>query len=89
MVGTALIGASSGTSRTVISYTNPDLEPETGDLVYTENGAPVLRALGQGELIKIAPIKKKLDNSATKGVIVGLKAAGLTDAEIKKLRGSK
>jgi len=54
VLGTALIGATSGSSRTVITYTNPDLEPETGDLVYTENRAPVVRAPGQGELIKIA-----------------------------------
>lgn len=53
-VGTALIGASSGASRTMLSYTNPDLEPETGDLVYTENRAAVLRTLEQGEIVKIA-----------------------------------
>lgn len=51
--GYALIGATSGVSRTVVTHTDPDLEPETGDIVYAENRAPVTRSVGQGELVKI------------------------------------
>jgi hypothetical protein len=51
--GGLLIGANSGVSRTVVSSVNPYLEMETGDLVYTENRAPVIRTPGQAEWIKI------------------------------------
>jgi len=51
--GGLLIGANSGTSRTVVGYTDPYLEPETGDIVYTENRAAVIRTPGQAEWIKI------------------------------------
>lgn len=51
--GSLLIGVTSGISRTVVAYTDPDLEEETGDLVYTENRAPVIRTDGQAEWIKI------------------------------------
>ncbi len=51
--GSLLIGANSGVSRTVVAYTNPYLEMETGDIVYTENRAPVIRTPGQAEWIKI------------------------------------
>lgn len=51
--GSLLIGATSGISRTLVAYTDPDLQEETGDLVYTENRSPVIRADGQAEWIKI------------------------------------
>jgi len=51
--GQLLIGNTSGISRTVVAFTNPDLEEETGDLVYTENRSPVTRSVGQAEWIKI------------------------------------
>lgn len=51
--GGLLIGATSGTSRTVVGSRNAYLEPETGDLVYTENRSPVIRTAGQAEWIKI------------------------------------
>jgi hypothetical protein len=51
--GALLIGQTSGVSRTVVTYTNPDLDEESGDLVYTENRSPVVRSDGQAEWIKI------------------------------------
>lgn len=51
--GELLIGLTSGVSRTVVAFNNPSIEPETGDLVYTENRAPVIRTPGQAEWIKI------------------------------------
>jgi len=51
--GDLLIGNTSGISRTVVHSTNPDLDEESGDLVYTENRAPVTRTVGQAEFIKI------------------------------------
>jgi hypothetical protein len=51
--GNLLIGNTSGVSRTVVTSTNPDLAEESGDLVYTENRAPVERTVGQAEFIKI------------------------------------
>jgi len=53
VTGALLIGASSGISRTVISYTDPDLECETGDIIYVENRAPVIRVTGQAESVKL------------------------------------
>lgn len=51
--GALLIGQTSGISRTLVAYTNPDLDEESGDLVYTENRAPVIRSSGQAEWVKI------------------------------------
>ncbi len=51
--GNLLIGANSGISRTVVAYNDPDLDPESGDLVYTENRSPVTRVPGQAEWVKI------------------------------------
>lgn len=51
--GDLLVGNTSGISRTVVATTNPDIEDETGDLVYTENRAPVTRSDGQAEWIKV------------------------------------
>lgn len=51
--GDLLIGATSGISRTLVAYYNPDLDEESGDLVYTENRSPVARSAGQAEWVKI------------------------------------
>jgi hypothetical protein len=51
--GAVLIGNTSGISRTVVATTTPDLEEETGDLVYTESRDPVIRTDGQAEWVKI------------------------------------
>jgi len=51
--GLALIGATSGVSRTVTTVSNPDLEPYTGDILYVENAIKTDRAEGQAENIKI------------------------------------
>jgi len=51
--GALLIGQTSGISRTLVAYTDPDLDEESGDLVYTENRSLVLRSSGQAEWIKI------------------------------------
>jgi hypothetical protein len=53
IAGALLIGQTSGVSRTVVTYSNPDLDEESGDLVYTENRAPIVRSSGQAEWIKI------------------------------------
>lgn len=50
--GDLLIGQTSGISRTLTSYTDPDLDEESGDLVYTENRSPVVRVAGQAEWVK-------------------------------------
>lgn len=52
-IGLPLYGASSGTSRTVISSVNPEFEPYSGDIVYTENAVKTDRTEGQAENIKL------------------------------------
>jgi len=51
--GTLLVGNTSGISRTVVSTTNPEFDVESGDLVYTENRSPIIRADGQSEWVKV------------------------------------
>jgi hypothetical protein len=51
--GDLLIGQTSGISRTLVSFTNPELDEESGDLVFSENRSPVVRSAGQAELVKI------------------------------------
>jgi Bacteriophage T4, Gp8 len=51
--GALLIGNTSGISRTVVATTDPDLDEESGDLVYTENRSAVTRTDGQAEWVKI------------------------------------
>lgn len=48
-----LIGANSGTSRTVTTTANPGFKPYSGDILYVENIAKVDRADGQAENIKM------------------------------------
>ena len=51
--GTVLIGATSGTSRTVVSKINPEFQPYSGDFVYVENISKTQRIDGQAENIKL------------------------------------
>jgi len=51
-VGGLLIGANSGVNRTVVKLTNPEFQPYTGDVLYTENIQQVTRADGQAENVK-------------------------------------
>ena len=53
IVGSPLIGASSGSSRLVISSTPPDFEPYSGAILHTESVTKVTRADGQAENIKL------------------------------------
>ncbi len=53
VTGLLLIGATSGSSRTVTSITQPEFEPYTGDILYTENITKLDRADGQAENIKL------------------------------------
>ena len=51
-VGGLLIGANSGVTRTVVRKDNPEFQPYTGDILYTENVTKVQRADGQAENVK-------------------------------------
>jgi hypothetical protein len=52
--GIPLRGASSGVSdRLVISVQNPEFEPYSGDILYTENAVKTTRTEGQAENIKL------------------------------------
>ena len=52
VVGISLIGNSSGVTRTIVSQANPEFEPYSGDILYTENTEKVDREDGQAENIK-------------------------------------
>lgn len=51
-VGGTLIGATSGSNRTVVKRINPEFEPYTGDIEYVENVTKIQRAEGQAENVK-------------------------------------
>ena len=51
-MGISLIGNSSGVTRTIVGQTNPEFEPYSGDILYTENTEKVDREDGQAENIK-------------------------------------
>jgi len=51
--GLSLVGQTSGVSRTAIALTNPELQPYSGDIVYTENAVKTDRTQGQAENIKL------------------------------------
>ena len=53
VVGSPIIGANSGVSRTLVSKKSPELEPETGDILYVENIVKTTRSEGQAENIKL------------------------------------
>jgi hypothetical protein len=52
--GVVLRGASSGVSdRLVVTVQNPEFEPYSGDILYTQNATKTTRAEGQAENIKL------------------------------------
>lgn len=51
-IGYELKGNTSGVSRAVVSVTHPEFDPGSGDVIHAENRAPVMRAVGQSEMIK-------------------------------------
>ena len=51
--GLALIGATSGVSRTVTTVSNPEFQPYSGDMLYIENAVKTDRSDGQAENIKL------------------------------------
>ena len=53
ITGLLLVGANSGASRTVTAVANPEFQPYTGDILYTENITKLDRADGQAENIKL------------------------------------
>lgn len=53
ITGLLLVGANSGSSRTVTAVANPEFQPYTGDILYTENITKLDRADGQAENIKL------------------------------------
>ena len=53
ITGLSLIGASSGSSRTVTAVKNPEFQSYTGDMLYVENTTKLDRADGQAENIKL------------------------------------
>jgi hypothetical protein len=53
VTGLTLIGFNSGSSRTVTAVSQPEFEPYTGDIMYTETITKLDRADGQAENIKL------------------------------------
>ena len=53
VIGSPLVGANTGTSRLVVSPANPEYQPYSGDILYTENAVKTTRADGQAESIKL------------------------------------
>ena len=51
--GLSLVGANSGITRTVVRVDNPEFEPYSGDILYTENITKVDREDGQSEDLKV------------------------------------
>ena len=51
--GAILTGANSGTQRIIVTSSNPELEPYTGDIIYAENVTKIDREDGQAENIKL------------------------------------
>lgn len=52
VIGVPLIGLGSAVSRPVISFTNPEFQPYTGDILYAENTIKTDRSDGQAENIR-------------------------------------
>ena len=52
--GVPLRGASSGVSdRLIVTVQNPEFQPYSGDILYTENATKTTRTEGQAENIKL------------------------------------
>ena len=52
-VGLSLVGANSGITRTVVRVDEPEFQPYSGDILYTENITKVDREEGQAEDLKV------------------------------------
>jgi len=52
-VGEALVGDNSGVSRVVTQIVRPDFEPDSVEILSTENTTPTTRADGQAEDVKV------------------------------------
>ena len=52
-VNEALVGDSSGTSRTVTSTTNPEYQPQSMELLFVENSTPTTRTESQSEDVRL------------------------------------
>jgi hypothetical protein len=52
-IGSPLVGVNTGTSRLIVSSGNPEYQPYSGDILYTENAVKTTRADGQAESIKL------------------------------------
>jgi hypothetical protein len=53
IIGSLLIGESSGSQNSIVSYKNPDLKPYAGDILYARNILKVERSIAQSEEIKL------------------------------------
>ena len=53
VIGSLIVGATSGSQNIIVSYVNPDLEPYAGDILYARNILKVQRSLAQSEEIKL------------------------------------
>ena len=51
--GASLVGATSGTSRSIVTSRTPEFQPYSGDILYTENAVKTTRADGQAENIRL------------------------------------
>jgi hypothetical protein len=53
IIGSLIVGATSGAQNIIVSYVNPDLEPYAGDILYARSIVKVQRSLAQSEEIKL------------------------------------
>lgn len=53
IIGSLIVGATSGSQNIIVSYQTPDLEPYAGDILYARNILKVQRSLAQSEEIKL------------------------------------
>ena len=90
-VGGLLIGANSGVTRTVVRKDNPEFQPYTGDILYTENIVKTERTDGQAENLKfvseqVTPFKAGMATAATVGAaeaaMAGLSPSGILRAAV-------
>ena len=51
-IGTAIVGGTSASSRSLVSVKNPEFEPYSGAIIYMENNEKVERSDGQSEILK-------------------------------------
>jgi hypothetical protein len=53
IVGSLIVGESSGSQNIIVTYKNPDLKPYAGDIIYARNILKVERSIAQSEEIKL------------------------------------